>query len=147
MRNSLVLYYEKTPLPLTSCTKGCFIDQLLDVESSHYNIGGYIKLEGTLDKEKFFQAVRSAPQVFDAYKMRFNSDISNPSFFIEEDYEEMDVEELDFSQEEDRKGIAMNWMQDRFDTAFNIKEDEVLFEHVLIKIADAEHWFFVSTII
>ncbi|HSU49337.1 MAG TPA: condensation domain-containing protein, partial [Segetibacter sp.] len=133
---------KKRPFPLHPAQKDVFIDQLLDVESSHYNIGGYIKLEGTLDKEKFFKVVRSAPQVFDAYKMRFNSDTSNPSFFIEEGYEEMDVKELDFRGEEDAKGAAMNWMQKRFDAAFNIKEDEILFEHVLIRVEDEEHWFF-----
>jgi hypothetical protein len=80
-----------------------FIDQLLNVESPHYNIGGYIRLEGTLDKQKFIQAVHSAPKVFDAYKMRFSSDASNPSFLLDEDYERLELDELDFSNEELRK--------------------------------------------
>ena len=50
---------KQTPFPLHPAQKDVYIDQLLNVESPHYNIGGYLKLEGALDKEKFFRVVNS----------------------------------------------------------------------------------------
>jgi hypothetical protein len=133
---------EKTPFPLHPAQKDVFIDQLLNIESPHYNIGGYIRLAGTLDKEKFLQAVSAAPRVFDAYKMRFNSDISNPSFNLDAEYESLELDELDFSKEHNAKEVAHRWMQERFNTPFTINENNLLFDHVLIKVEDREHWFF-----
>jgi hypothetical protein len=132
----------KKSFPLHPAQRDVFIDQLLNVESPHYNIGGYIRFSGTLNKEKFVEAVSSAPKVFDAYKMRFDCDISNPSFNLDEGYENLELEELDFSDNQNAKALAHEWMQRRFNTSFVIKGENLLFEHVLIKISDKEHWFF-----
>ncbi|MCW3078681.1 non-ribosomal peptide synthetase, partial [Segetibacter sp.] len=133
---------KKKPFPLHPSQKEVYIDQLLNVESPHYNIGGYIKLVGSFDKEKFLHIVHAAPKVFDTYKMRFDPDLSVPSFIIDEDYEHVEVDELDFSGKDNARGIGQDWMQERFNTPFAIKKDNLLFEHVLIKIEDKEYWFF-----
>ena len=71
----------KKSFPLHPAERDVFIDQLIDVKSPHYNVGGYLVLEGDLDKEKFLQAVHSSPKVFDAYKMRFDGNSSISLFF------------------------------------------------------------------
>ncbi|WP_147203649.1 non-ribosomal peptide synthetase, partial [Segetibacter aerophilus] len=133
---------KKKPFPLHPSQKEVYIDQLLNVESPHYNIGGYIKLVGSFNKEKFLDIVQAAPKVFDVYKMRFDPDLSVPSFIVDEDYEKVEVQELDFSGQDDARSLAQNWMQEKFNTPFAIEKNNLLFEHVIIKIEEKEHWFF-----
>lgn len=49
-----------------------FVDQFINNESPHYNIGGYIKLIGRLDTRRFVEALASAIMELDVFKMRFN---------------------------------------------------------------------------
>ena len=62
------------------------MDQLLNIDSPGYNIGGYIILRGGLDKEKFQEAVNSAPSVFDAFKMRFDLEEQDLLNHYDKDY-------------------------------------------------------------
>ncbi|MCW3115212.1 MAG: linear pentadecapeptide gramicidin synthetase LgrD, partial [Segetibacter sp.] len=133
---------KKKPFPLHPAQKDVFIDQLLDLDSPHYNIGGYIKLVGNLDKATFSQAVNSTPEVFDAYKIRLGTDTSNPSFFLEDDYAVLEFEELNFSKEGNPHQFALQWMEENFNAPFNIQRDELLFTHYLIKVGENEHWFY-----
>ena len=43
--------------PLHPAQWDVYTDQLLNVDSPHYNIGGYIRLKGPVDKKKFQEAV------------------------------------------------------------------------------------------
>ena len=119
-----------------------YTDQLLNVESPHYNIGGYIKLKGPLDQEKFRAAVSTAPKVFDVFRMRFDADMSESPCYYEEDYQRCDMPELDFSNRQNPEDEAKAFMQSRFNTAFIIHKDNLLFEHFLIKISSDEYWAF-----
>ncbi|MBK8552368.1 MAG: AMP-binding protein [Ignavibacteria bacterium] len=119
-----------------------YVDQLLNAESPHYNIGGYIKLKGTLDKEKFLETVSSAAKVFDAFKMRFDADAADSVFYTDTDFDCLSVSELDFSDRDDPSKDALCWMQNRFNIPFIIKKDSLLFEHSLLKISEDEYWFF-----
>ncbi|HET9276908.1 MAG TPA: condensation domain-containing protein, partial [Flavitalea sp.] len=119
-----------------------YTDQLLNVESPHYNIGGYIKLKGPLEKEKFREAVNTAPRIFDVFRMRFDSNISESPCYYDEGYQTCEMPELDFSQRQNPEEEAMAFMQSRFNTPFVIHKDTVLFEHFLIKISPDECWAF-----
>jgi hypothetical protein len=63
-----------TYFPLHPAQQEVYTDQLLNINSSLYNIGGYIVLRGKLDKAKFYETINSAPAVFDCFKLRFNFD-------------------------------------------------------------------------
>ena len=128
--------------PLHPAQWDVYTDQLLNVESPHYNIGGYIKLKGSLDNEKFKEAVCSAPATFDVFRMRFDTNLSESPCYYEEDYQRCEMPELDFSQGQDPEGEATAFMQNRFNTAFVVHKDSLLFEHFLIKISPDEHWAF-----
>ena len=65
---------QKTTYPMHSAQRDIYVDQLINKESPLYNIGGYIKWKGNLDLEKFHEAVNSASEVFDAFKMIFDFD-------------------------------------------------------------------------
>jgi amino acid adenylation domain-containing protein/non-ribosomal peptide synthase protein (TIGR01720 family) len=128
--------------PLHPAQRDVFVDQLINRDSPHYNIGGYIKFKGKIDKEKFLQVINSAPEVFDVFKMRFDLGNLNPIGYIDKTYHRLDTSELDLSENLNPTAYAEKWMQDRFNTPFNIQREELLFEHVLIKISRDEHWFF-----
>ena len=119
-----------------------YTDQLLNVESPHYNIGGYIKLKGPLEKEKFREAVSAAPRIFDVFRMRFDVNLSESPCYYDEDYLRCDMPELDFSHRQNPEDEATAFMQSRFNTAFVIHKDSLLFEHFLIKISEDEYWAF-----
>ena len=61
---------QKATFPMHPAQQDIYVDQLINKNSPHYNLGGYIKLKGILDKKKFKMAVDSAPEVFDVFKMR-----------------------------------------------------------------------------
>ncbi len=136
------LNMQKTAYPLHPAQKDIYLDQLLNIESPQYNIGGYIKLKGDLNREKFIEAVNSAPTVFDAFKIRFDLEVPDFLCHIDEGYEKMEINEIDFSGFPDPEGEAKSWMQKRFNATFLINRETVLFEHSLLKIADNEFWFF-----
>ncbi len=132
----------KTTFPLHPAQRDIYVDQLLNTGSSHYNIGGYIKLQGNLNREKFREAVNSAAKLFDAFKMRFDLEAADQVCYAESSYDILELTELDFSDRENPKKDALLWMQQRFNRHFLIKKDNPLSEHSLIKISVDEHWFF-----
>ena len=128
--------------PLHPAQWDVYTDQLLNVESPHYNIGGYIKLKGSLDKEKFKEAVSTAPKIFDVFRMRFDVNLSESPCYYEDNYQSCEMPELDFSHRQSPEDEAIAFMQGRFNTAFVIHKDSLLFEHFLIKISADEYWAF-----
>ncbi len=119
-----------------------YTDQVLNLDSPHYNIGLYIKLKRNLDKEKFYEAVKFSYTAFDIFKMRFDFENTEGSFYLNKNYEVFDLDELDFSNQPNPKTAAQTWMQNRFNTSFVLQKKHVFFEQALIKIAEDEHWFF-----
>ncbi len=132
----------KISIELHPSQRDVYVDQLINKSSPHYNIGGYLKLNGHLDKEKFQDAVSSAAKVFDAFKMRFDLEAADSKCYKDEDHDELQLSELDFSSTANPSESALSWMQNRFNTPFIIKKENLLFEHSIIKISDDEHWFF-----
>ncbi len=133
---------QKTTYPLHPAQKDIYLDQLLNIESPQYNIGGYIKLKGVLSKEKFVEAVNSAPIVFDAFKTRFDLDIPDFLCHLDEGYKKMEINEIDCSNFADPEREAKSWMQNRFNAPFIINKAAILFEHSLVRISNNEYWFF-----
>ena len=88
-----------TTFDLHPSQKDIYTDQLLNVDSPHYNIGGYIVLKGLLDKDKLKEAITAAPKVFDVFKMRFNFKQADFIFLMDETYQELEWKEIDFSKE------------------------------------------------
>ncbi|MBE7172520.1 MAG: amino acid adenylation domain-containing protein [Williamsia sp.] len=132
----------KATFPLHPAQVDVYTDQLIHSASPHYNIGGYIRIQGSLNKELFYQTVDTLPLVFDVYKMRFNFSSTEPVCFFDDQYSQLQVHEFDLTHHEDPQAEALQWMQNRFNTPFHIEEENPLFEHCLIKLACEEHWFF-----
>ncbi|MEO6548558.1 MAG: amino acid adenylation domain-containing protein, partial [Ferruginibacter sp.] len=131
-----------TFLPLHPAQRDVYTDQLINADSPHYNIGGYIRLKGSLDSGKFHETIHSIPAVFDSFKLRFSKDSVEPQCFLNKEYKELILSEMDLSSLDNPRAEALLWMQGRFNTPFGLTGDNLLFENYLIKISAEEHWFF-----
>jgi amino acid adenylation domain-containing protein len=130
----------KERFPLHPAQLDVFLDQLVNQDSPHYNTGGYIRLTGQLDKQKFIAAINSVPIVFDAFKMRFDITSGEPGFYLDEDYTCFEVDEMDLSENPSPASVAAKWIQDDFNIPFDLHRDTVFFKQVLIKISEQEYW-------
>lgn len=133
---------EELTFPLHPAQEDVYTDQLLDRNSPHYNIGGYIKFKGRLDKKLFYETVGSGPQVFDVFRMRFDLNLPVPVAFLVADNNQMELTDIDFSDLEDSESTALEWMQNRFNTPFLFERNVPLYEQYFIKISEDEYWFF-----
>lgn len=133
---------QKATFPLHPAQEDVYADQFIHSTSPHYNVGGYIRIEGPLNKEIFRQTVDTLPFMFDVYKMRFDLSKMEPLYHFDDHYDRLEVGELDLSHHDNPSAEAQDWMQRRFNTPFPIEKDLPLFEHCLIKVAPDEHWFF-----
>ncbi len=133
---------ESTYLPLHPAQLDVYTDQLINPQSPHYNIGGYIRLKGYLDKEKFNETIQSIPEVFDAFKLKFRLDSEEPVCYLAQDYNCHHLTELDLSGFDNPMEEAKRRLQKQFNIPFELKESSVLFENFLIKISEEEYWFY-----
>ncbi|MEO5647862.1 MAG: condensation domain-containing protein, partial [Chitinophagaceae bacterium] len=117
-----------------------FIDQLINVNSPQYNIGGYIILKGTLEKDKLRETIETSPGIFDVFKMRFDANAPDLIGYTDEDYKVFELGEIDFSDKSDPRNHALEWMQERMNIPFPFDKKRCSFEQVLIKISANEHW-------
>ncbi|HEY0055307.1 MAG TPA: amino acid adenylation domain-containing protein, partial [Pedobacter sp.] len=119
-----------------------YTDQLINPDSPLYNVGGYIILKGKFDKVKFNEVIKSAPEVFDFFKLRFKLDQPDFLCYYDEDYNAYNLTELDFSTQGNPEEAAKSWMQENFNASFVLTTNKLPFEQHLLKISDSEHWFF-----
>src|SRR4028119_2162015 len=102
---------QHSKFPLHPAQQDVYVDQLLHAGSPHYNIGGYIKLKGPLDKGRFLEAVNSGPKVFDVFKARFDLHEPEMACYFDAGYEKLEMGELDFCDRDDPQGAAAEGMQ------------------------------------
>lgn len=123
-------------VPLHPSQHDVYMDQVIHPDSPQNNDGGYIKLTGHLDKEKFREAIISIPGVFDAFKLRFDLSGHVDHAYLEEDYREH-LSELDFSAE----GLdnVLEWMREQFNIAIAVNKEEPPYQHYLIRVTDTLH--------
>ena len=133
---------ERAYLSLHPAQLDVFTDQLINPESPHYNIGGYIRLKGTLNKEKFIETILSIPEVFDTFKLRFYLAADGPLCYPDNHFEVLNLPEVDCSNQTHPFSAASKWMQENMNLPFDVQGDTPLFENYLIKIADEEYCFY-----
>ncbi len=128
--------------PLHPVQLEIYYDQLINADSSHYNVGGYIRLTGMLDRRLLSDTIYSIPEVFDVFNIRVGSDDLRPFGLL---YRDSPAEELfvhDFSGDSDPAKIAESWMRKEFNIPFALSGDGALFKFALLKISENEHFLF-----
>ncbi|MEX6690965.1 non-ribosomal peptide synthase/polyketide synthase, partial [Danxiaibacter flavus] len=128
--------------PLHPSQQDVYWDQIINTRSTHYNIGGCLKLKGLLDKGNLLKAITSAPAVFDTFKMRFQLNDLDSVCYFDDSFDSLEVPEIDFSGYSNPEERARAWVQEQFNTPFSIQKENFLFEHALLRIEDNEHWLF-----
>ncbi|MGB3464106.1 MAG: amino acid adenylation domain-containing protein, partial [Cyclobacteriaceae bacterium] len=120
-----------------------YFDHVLDSDNPQYNIGTYVIIKGDFNVNLFKTAIRSCSQVFDVFKVK-NFSESNPSADIREtDISNIVIEEKDYTGSEWSESKVSHWLQDRINKPFNIYS-EPLYDFVLIKKGEGEHWFYLG---
>ncbi|HYF30485.1 MAG TPA: condensation domain-containing protein, partial [Chitinophagaceae bacterium] len=133
---------QETTFPLHPAQQDIYTDQLINVQSPLYNIGGYVILKGAVNIEKLHEAVLSGSRVFDAFTLRFDVNQPEPVGYIDQHFSGLDITEKDFTGMDDPRQHAHAWMQERFNTAFVLSKNAVLCEYYLLKVDENEHWLF-----
>uniref|UniRef100_UPI0020C5934C condensation domain-containing protein n=1 Tax=Dyadobacter diqingensis TaxID=2938121 RepID=UPI0020C5934C len=132
----------KGPFPLHNAQLDVFIDQILDIRSPHYNIGGYSHLVGHLDIDLFDNIVTAIPQSFDSFKIRVDFSDPHPGYYIDLDFTRCSLVKMDFSEKEFPLDYAKEWMKNQFNIPFTFDINNPLCEQFLIKIGQFEFIYF-----
>jgi amino acid adenylation domain-containing protein len=115
-----------------------YYDQLLDPESPHYNVGGYVILTGKLNQEKLLAAIKSTFQSLDIHQMAFEFSKSAPLCYFKDNAADIKVLEIDFTKLDDPDKAVLDWMQERYNTPFYMEAD-ILYEFAVIRLADEKN--------
>nr|WP_161974662.1 non-ribosomal peptide synthetase [Albitalea terrae] len=130
--------------PLTSSQREIYFDQVLYGNAPLYNVGGYLRIEGPVDHQRFEQSINLLVARHDCLRTVLvageqSDELPMQSFAARM---AMQVPLLDFSTQADPHAAAMAWMQERFDEPFALF-GEPLSRHDLLKIGpDCYYWLF-----
>jgi len=108
--------------PLTSSQREIWFDQAIHERSSMYNIGGYIRIAGAVDPQRFERAVNLLARKHDCLrtvlvKADSAGDVPSQMFVTEAS---LHVPIRDFSRHADSHAAALEWMQARLDEPFEL---------------------------
>ena len=130
--------------PLTSSQREIWFDQAFNERSPMYNIGGYMRIAGALDPERFEQAVNLLIRKHDCLRtvlLKGSGSSEVPMQAFAEDLP-VRVPVYDFTQVADPHARALAWMQRRFDEPFSLYGGP-LTRHDLLKVeSKVFYWLF-----
>jgi tyrocidine synthetase III len=128
--------------PLSSVQSEIWFNQVLHPEDPIYNIGGYIRIRGPIDRQGFENALRSVVRQNDALRTILHE---REPVALQEFPEsvEFSLKFHDLSGENAPQESALQWMQQALIKPFRLY-GQPLFSHALIKVSpQCYFWFFV----
>jgi hypothetical protein len=129
-----------TALPLTSGQQAIWFDQLLHGDEPLYNMSGYMRILGPVDRERFEGAIVELVRRNDALRIVLHADGELPRQEIRSDVA-APLRYLDCSALPDKAARALQWMMEEVEKPPRLL-DCSLFDNALIKISDDEYWWF-----
>ncbi|MDG9672017.1 AMP-binding protein, partial [Hahella sp. CR1] len=117
-----------------------YFDQLMHPGSAHYNIGGYFKIKGRLNIEKFREAIRKSIYSIDLFGIQFDFSGDYLRQKFDSSNRSVEVSYFDFSKEENPSLIAKRWINRYFSNPFDINQ-KYLYENALLKIDNSIYWW------
>jgi amino acid adenylation domain-containing protein len=132
----------QTDYPLTSSQREIWFDQALHAEVALYNVGGYIKILGPLDPALFEQAVKLLVQKHDALRTVLTDTESEDGLPLQSFVNALSISVplQDFSGHDNAEQLAVEWMQARFNEAFELI-GQPLFRYDLVKTSDTRYYW------
>ncbi|TGN99811.1 hypothetical protein PN36_33320, partial [Candidatus Thiomargarita nelsonii] len=120
--------------PLSSPQLDFWFDQILHPDVPLYNIGGYVRIEGTIDPALFEKALNQVIAENDALRIIIHAGESLPTqTFAENVHINLDFQ--DFSAQENAHKLTVKWMEQEFVKPFQLY-DGLLFQFPLCKVSD-----------
>lgn len=132
--------------PLTFPQREIFIDQSLHHGETLYNIGGYMRINGALDVERFRQSLQYLLQKHDTLRTVFLKRHAGDVLPVQTFAAQMtvDVPMHDLRHHARPHANAMAWMRQCLDLPFNILDASAsLFRYALLKVDTDLHYAFV----
>jgi amino acid adenylation domain-containing protein len=126
--------------PLSSPQRDIWFDQILHPDVPLYNIGGYVRIDGSINPTLFEKALNQVIQENDALRIILHEGESLPTqTFAENVHIKLDFH--DFSEQENAHESALKWMSEEFVKPFQLY-DELLFQFALCKATvNCYYWF------
>ncbi len=133
--NKMVNFY-----PLSSTQQEIWFNQILYPDTPFYNIGGYLRIEGSIETALFEKALNQVIQDNDALRILIHKGESLPTqSFAENVCLKLDF--YDFSDQQNAHQLALAWMKQAFAKPFQLY-DKPLFQFALFKIAANRYYSF-----
>uniref|UniRef100_UPI001F19BBED condensation domain-containing protein n=1 Tax=Tenacibaculum piscium TaxID=1458515 RepID=UPI001F19BBED len=130
---------EKMKLHLSQ--QDVYYGQIMNSQSSLYNVGGYGNFKGKFDISRFESILKDSSKVFDFHKIKFDFKGAEPAQYIVDAPIPIYIDKLDFSSTQEPQKEALDWMQNQFNIAFDL-EKEKLYRIALIKVSKDEYYCF-----
>ncbi|MEM0942194.1 MAG: condensation domain-containing protein, partial [Bacteroidota bacterium] len=126
---------------LSLSQQNVYYEQIMNPKSALYNIGGYIVFNGEFNTSHFKTVIEGCSKVFDIYNIKFDFTGDEPLQYLKDSSEPVVIDELDVSSTSEPEEKALNWMQNQFNIAFDLIQDE-LYRFTLIKVSSDRHILF-----
>ncbi len=132
----------RSNFPLSNAQRDIWVDQVLNKNIPLYNIGGYVKIEGSIDVGLFERAVNLLVEKHDALRLVLDEEGSENGLPVQCFLPKLSVAVplIDFSLEIDAHLVAKAWMQKRFVEPYALSGGP-LFRFDLLKINGNEYWW------
>jgi amino acid adenylation domain-containing protein len=129
-------------LQLSSVQQEIWFDQLLLSDLPVYNIGGYIQIDGKVNKKLFRSAIRYVVNTNDAFRTVFLTADSKPTQYFQKklDYH---LPVLNMSEHDHPENAAMSWMKQKFSKVFQL-DHPPFFEFALIQLNTEKFFWFIK---
>ena len=133
-----------TVYPLHPAQYEILIDQAIDPESPHYNIGVYLKIEGNINIDLFRTILLESLANFDAFKMRFDILDEMPVCYVahNDNYASEILKEMDFSNSSNPEVVSLAWVTKQFGNTFKMSKEVKPYEVAIIKVRNEVYWFY-----
>ncbi len=120
--------------PLSSPQREIWFDQILHPDVPLYNIGGYVRIDGSIEPSLFEKALNQVIHENDALRIILHEGESLPTQTFAENVR-IKLDFHDFSEKENAHESAFKWMAQAYAKPFQLY-DGLLFQFALCKAAD-----------
>ncbi|GFN29832.1 amino acid adenylation domain-containing protein [Paenibacillus xylaniclasticus] len=130
-----------TRLPLSGAQAGIWFAQQLEPDSSAYNTGECIEIQGPVDARVFERALRQTISETEAIRTSFGEDENGPWQQIH-DSMDWQLHQLDWSMEENPYEAAEAWMRADLARPVDLRRRGELFTQAFFKLADDRYMWY-----
>ncbi|MCR3759003.1 amino acid adenylation domain-containing protein [Clostridium felsineum] len=130
-------YKNKKYYNLTHPQKRIWYIDKINVDSPIHNIGGSLKIKDVVDVEKLKETLNLIIKNNDGLRLRMTEKSGQPFQYVS-DYEEKDIDFMDFSYYEKPEEECEKWTTNLFEMSFKL-EDNQLYYMAIYKINEKEY--------